>query len=583
MMKGGREMSWLDDKKMASKMAFFIVVVSVFLVAVGLIGYVQIKKLDNSLNDMYGNKLRAVKNINDMSTHLRATEADALQYMLADISVIEAQKLLKDKQDRALTFDQDEKAYENTALDSWEKEHLTVIKQELPPYRAARDHAIALASQGQKAEAYLYFKTNALPHLNKLNDVLKDMVDYTARKSDQAKNAADQASYHAVLFMLGITILALALSVGLGLLISQRISRPLRAAAEMAAKIADGDLTVEAHKSSLKRKDEIGSLARAFSEMVTKLAGVITGISSSSNEVASSSQQLSASAQGISANMEEVTASTEEIAAGLEEVSASAQEMNASAEEINASLIQLASEAEEGNQKSKIIAQTAKELQANASQSKASAENLYFAIRDKMESAMEEAKIVDEISTLAENIAGIASQTNLLALNAAIEAARAGDNGRGFAVVADEVRQLAEESAVTVTNIQELTGQVQKSIKDVVENANNLLDFMNKEVLRDYSIMVKIGKQYGDDADMFAELTERSSKMNAQIVDAVGEVTKAIESVAATIQQSAGGAQEIAKGADHTSSSLVENTELVALLSENAAKLNDLIQDFRLK
>ncbi|WP_321162001.1 methyl-accepting chemotaxis protein [Clostridium sporogenes] len=99
--------------------------------------------------------------------------------------------------------------------------------------------------------------------------------------------------------------------------------------------------------------------------------------------------------------------------------------------------------------------------------------------KGKLSKAIEDTKFVDEINKLLETILDITDQTNLLALNAAIEAARAGEAGKGFAVVAEEVRKLAEEFSNTAGQIQKITETVVSSVKELANNSQQLLDFMN--------------------------------------------------------------------------------------------------------
>jgi methyl-accepting chemotaxis protein len=265
----------------------------------------------------------------------------------------------------------------------------------------------------------------------------------------------------------------------------------------------------------------------------------------------------------------------------MEEVSAATEELNASAEEIGASLTMMAHDSEDGNNKANEIKERAIKIQENAEQGRQQTSRMYQDKQERLLQAIEEARVVEEISTLAGSIAGIADQTNLLALNAAIEAARAGEQGKGFAVVAEEVRKLAEDSSSTVGNIQSTTIQVQEAINNLVNNSNDLLKFINEQVLGDYGVLVDMSGQYSEDAAMFAVLTDKSKTTSQQIQLAVEEMTRAVESVAATMAESAASAQEVARGAERTNQAVGEMANTIETLTTNAQDLTGMTTRFK--
>ncbi|MDD4343504.1 MAG: methyl-accepting chemotaxis protein, partial [Eubacteriales bacterium] len=235
----------------------------------------------------------------------------------------------------------------------------------------------------------------------------------------------------------------------------------------------------------------------------------------------------------------------------------------------------------EGNKSAKATEENATKVQADVEVSQKRAMSVYTDLDVRLKDGIEKAKIVKEISNMANQIAAIADQTNLLALNAAIEAARAGEQGKGFAVVAEEVRKLASDSTSTVESIKNLTEQVQENIQGLIDDANELLEYMSSDVNQDYQKFLETASQYKRDAELFNEITGSAAQMGEQVLTAVDEVTRSISEVTTSINQSAEGANQIAKGTEETSKSMNEVNEASIRLSKMSEELTIMISKFK--
>ena len=360
------------------------------------------------------------------------------------------------------------------------------------------------------------------------------------------------------------------------------ISKPIVAASDFAETMASGDLTKHVDQQYLKLTDEVGTLSRAFETLGESFRQTISEIQKSAEDLAASSEEMSATAESSSANMEEISASTEEISASLEEVSAASEEIAASSQQMNASASELVKNMSEGNKSAKATEENATKVQADVEISQKRAMSVYTDLDARLKDGIEKAKIVKEISNMANQIAAIADQTNLLALNAAIEAARAGEQGKGFAVVAEEVRKLASDSTSTVESIKNLTEQVQENIEGLIDDANELLEYMSSDVNQDYQKFLETASQYKRDAELFNEITGSAAQMGEQVLTAVDEVTRSINEVTTSINQSAEGANQIAKGTEETSKSMNEVNEASIRLSKMSEELTVMINKFKL-
>ncbi|WP_377294774.1 methyl-accepting chemotaxis protein [Rhizobium sp. SG2393] len=270
----------------------------------------------------------------------------------------------------------------------------------------------------------------------------------------------------------------------------------LRGTADIADKIANGDLTVS--PKPLSEKDTLGI---ALESMVARLRGVVADAIAASQNVSSGSQELSSS--------------SEQLSQGATEQASSAEEASASMEEMAANIKQ---NADNAAQTEKIARQSAKDAEASGD------------AVGKAVSAMR--TIAEKISIVQE----IARQTDLLALNAAVEAARAGEHGKGFAVVASEVRKLAERSQAAAAEISGLSGETVK----VATEAGDMLNRLVPDIRKTAELVAEISaacREQDIGASQINEAIQQLDKVTQQNAGASEEVSSTSEELAAQAEE----------------------------------------------
>ncbi|WP_026883813.1 methyl-accepting chemotaxis protein [Clostridium akagii] len=386
-----------------------------------------------------------------------------------------------------------------------------------------------------------------------------------------------------IMIVIGLIILfMLAIGILISFYISTKIVNTVNYISKQLSYMANGDFTQEITKEHLNLKDEVGDMAKSASKMQAEVRGIIKTVIEEANNLDGTLDSSNESISKLTQNIEDVSATTQEISAGMEQTAASMEEMNATSTEIGHVAENIANKAMDGSVVAKKISGKANELKDSFEISRQNANEMFSNSQNKLKAAIEKSKGIEEIKVLSDSILQITSQTNLLSLNAAIEAARAGEAGKGFAVVADEIRKLAEDSENTVIQIQQVTKTVLESVDNLVVSSNEILDFVDKQVISDYDMFVATGDGYSKDADKIDEIvTEFSSTANGLKVS-MSNMVEAIEQVTAAATEGADGTTNIALKTNN----IVDMGNLVTTHTKDAKvaskKLNDYVNQFKI-
>ena len=405
--------------------------------------------------------------------------------------------------------------------------------------------------ESDPAQAQLYYQDVIQANLTTLVGKL-DQVSARLTESN-TQGMADMDGIIAVMHGTSIVGLALAMIalISLVVYVMGYVVKPILILTESCKPLHDGRLDLTIPYSS---ENELGTLAGNLEAALSRISGYVEDINrimaqfSNGNFDVSTSTEYIGSFQSIERSIDSFTGimtkafqfinqAEHRISGNAGQLSNSAQNLAQSSTEQASAVEQLSATLEElkKNADGNVCAAASAQQSANETAEQVGASSRQM---KQMVVAMEDITTASQqIGQIIATIESIAFQTNILALNAAVEAARAGSAGKGFAVVADEVRSLASQS-----------DEAAKATKELIGNAVNASEKGRRivgEVSQTLQAAQNLVTQSAGSIREIAKAVEGEAGVIAQVTDAIGQISAAIQNNSASSEESAAVSAEL--------------------------------------
>jgi methyl-accepting chemotaxis protein len=224
-------MNWMNNIKVAYKILILAVIASIAMLTIGYTGYSYMQKASADMDNMYYQKLQAIKALGDVRLNVRGVQTVVLENALEDGS--KTQAALKEKEDG---FDQAWAQYEKALSFKGISEEIRTKADAVNPvwqdYRKTAEEIVQLKQSGQSAESAALYNSKGKPGLERLRsqlDELQETADKNADVLNQQNTDDTTASITAMLIKIIVAFIVLVVS---SLWIARELTRPVHAVIE---------------------------------------------------------------------------------------------------------------------------------------------------------------------------------------------------------------------------------------------------------------------------------------------------------------------------------------------------------------
>ena len=261
----------MNSQKTQVKLISSFLFVAGIILAVALLSYLDIKKINNNTRMIYDTYTIPIQKMETASAAFFAIKSDLYQYLLLpeqrnqlNVEIEKKKLVVKENVGYVASLAQDEESIHaltafDTAWNAFVKSATLYINQ--IDHAQESQAAILLAEGGETAQAMAVVEAS-----------ITDIVNLNAKNAKMIQSASNETFSTSVERLLMFSIISLLAALGFSLALSLSITRPLNTIVSATQKMAQGDLLRDMPESEkermLNRRDEIGEIATALSALI---------------------------------------------------------------------------------------------------------------------------------------------------------------------------------------------------------------------------------------------------------------------------------------------------------------------------
>ena len=335
-----------------------------------------------------------------------------------------------------------------------------------------------------------------------------------------------------VLLFLGVTILF------------RGITQPLGHLIGVVENVAQGDLTVRVRSDLANRRDEVGTLAKAFEKMSSSLKGMIQKIQDASQQITSVSEQVFTRTRNVmdgASHQADAAAKT----------SSSVDSLNGSITRIAESIDSLSTSSEEASSSLAEMSVAVGEVAANTSSLSTSVEDTASSLLEMSSAIKQVVEHIDTLSSCADE-----ATTSITETNASIKEVER--NAKESAVLTEKVNHEAAELGIvaieqTIDGMEQIRKTVEKSsqvIHKLEERADQIGEILTviDEVTRQTNLLALnasiLAAQAGNEGKGFAVVAQEIKELADRTALSTKEIAQLIQDVQAETKDAVSSAKE---------------------------------------